>query len=475
MQCRQPTTHPTRAPVSAASPLKARGSGAGQRSCSLERAGERRRPTPVRPTGRFATLPRHVAIGQAARRSEWSCWRGRAAIPTRSGRAASIRRSCPRRDAPLSTASASPTVEINNTFYRMPAEAMLARWADEVPDASLRAQGAAADHAPAAPQRPSGDVAEFLRRAAVARRRSSGRSSSSCRRTSRRTCRGCGDFLGAAARRAGRRLRVPPPVLVRRRGLRGAARARRGALHRRHRRGRSPARRDGGLGLPAPAARRLRRRRPERLGEAHRGAAAGRAPTSSSSTRTRRPARNSPRASPSSGRRRGNRARHRGDVRQVRAPQGAAREGGRAPERAAGVLRQARVQGDAGAGARTRPRPVRAAPLRGPAARGAPPALRLPARGRRGAQVLGGPEGALAQSRRQAARGPHRGPSVRVRVLRGRDPGEAVRCRRGDRLGLRRVFARRGSRVLLPRSRGGRAAGSSPAWRKASSASSSAA
>lgn len=27
-----------------------------------------------------------------------------------------------------------PTVEINNTFYRMPAEAMLARWAGEVPD-----------------------------------------------------------------------------------------------------------------------------------------------------------------------------------------------------------------------------------------------------------------------------------------------------------------------------------------------------
>ena len=26
------------------------------------------------------------------------------------------------------------TVEINNTFYRMPAEAMLARWAEEVPE-----------------------------------------------------------------------------------------------------------------------------------------------------------------------------------------------------------------------------------------------------------------------------------------------------------------------------------------------------
>jgi uncharacterized protein YecE (DUF72 family) len=61
-----------------------------------------------------------------------------------------------------------PTVEINNTFYRMPAEDMLARWATEVPDRfafTLKA-----------PQRithqkrlkeAEGDVAEFLRRAAA--------------------------------------------------------------------------------------------------------------------------------------------------------------------------------------------------------------------------------------------------------------------------------------------------------------------
>jgi uncharacterized protein YecE (DUF72 family) len=61
-----------------------------------------------------------------------------------------------------------PTVEINNTFYRMPDEGMLARWAGEVPDHfafTLKA-----------PQRithqkrlkeAEGDVAEFLRRAAV--------------------------------------------------------------------------------------------------------------------------------------------------------------------------------------------------------------------------------------------------------------------------------------------------------------------
>jgi uncharacterized protein YecE (DUF72 family) len=61
-----------------------------------------------------------------------------------------------------------PTVEINNTFYRMPAEALLSRWAGEVPDAftfTLKA-----------PRRithvkrlkdPESTVAEFIRRAAL--------------------------------------------------------------------------------------------------------------------------------------------------------------------------------------------------------------------------------------------------------------------------------------------------------------------
>ena len=83
------------------------------------------------------------------------------------------------------------------------------------------------------------------------------------------------------------------------------------------------------------------------------------------------------------------------------------------------------------------------------------PALRLPARGRRRAQVVGGAERAVAESCRQAARGPDRGPSVRLRVVRGRDPGEAVRRGRGDRLGLRRLLARRGPGVFLPRPRRG--------------------
>ena len=41
-----------------------------------------------------------------------------------------------------------PTVEINNTFYRIPAPAMLTRWADEVPaDFTFTLKGIAAHHA----------------------------------------------------------------------------------------------------------------------------------------------------------------------------------------------------------------------------------------------------------------------------------------------------------------------------------------
>ena len=61
-----------------------------------------------------------------------------------------------------------PTVEINNTFYRMPAEDLLKRWAGEVPDGFTFALKA--------PQRIThikrlkevgADVAEFIRRAGV--------------------------------------------------------------------------------------------------------------------------------------------------------------------------------------------------------------------------------------------------------------------------------------------------------------------
>lgn len=61
-----------------------------------------------------------------------------------------------------------PTVEINNTFYRMPAEAMLARWATEVPADfafTLKAPRRITHEKRLAEA--GADVAEFLRRAAV--------------------------------------------------------------------------------------------------------------------------------------------------------------------------------------------------------------------------------------------------------------------------------------------------------------------
>ncbi len=59
-----------------------------------------------------------------------------------------------------------PTVEINNTFYRMPAEAMLARWAGEVPDRfefTLKAPRRITHEKRLKEAEP--DVAEFVRRA----------------------------------------------------------------------------------------------------------------------------------------------------------------------------------------------------------------------------------------------------------------------------------------------------------------------
>jgi len=59
-----------------------------------------------------------------------------------------------------------PTVEINNTFYRMPAEAMLARWAEEVPENfvfTLKAPRRITHEKRL--REAEADVAEFLRRA----------------------------------------------------------------------------------------------------------------------------------------------------------------------------------------------------------------------------------------------------------------------------------------------------------------------
>ena len=84
--------------------------------------------------------------------------------------------------------------------------------------------------------------------------------------------------------------------------------------------------------------------------------------------------------------------------------------------------------------------------LRHPEARGEPPALRLPAGDGRGAAELGGAQGAEPRSRREAAGGPGRGPSDRLRRLRGDHPQGAVRRRHRDALGPRHLDARRATR-----------------------------
>src|SRR5882724_11200135 len=67
--------------------------------------------------------------------------------------------------------------------------------------------------------------------------------------------------------------------------------------------------------------------------------------------------------------------------------------------------------------------------LRGAEARGAAAALRPAPRDGRGAEELGGAEGAFPARGGEAARGSRRGPPHRVRRLRGRDPDRQLRRR----------------------------------------------
>ena len=75
-----------------------------------------------------------------------------------------------------------PTVEINNTFYRMPNAKMLRSGARRCPRLHVRAQGAAADHASEAARDCADEVNYFLEVAAELGPKL-GRSCSSCRRT----------------------------------------------------------------------------------------------------------------------------------------------------------------------------------------------------------------------------------------------------------------------------------------------------
>ena len=135
------------------------------------------------------------------------------------------------------------------------------------------------------------------------------------------------------------------------------------------------------------------------------------------------------------------------------------------------LSRQARLRPHRRAGRQRPPRLRRR--LRRPEARRPPAALRLPPRDRRRARELGGDQGPEPRARREAPRGPRRGPPARLRRLRGHDRQGRLRRRRGHRLGPRPLgspratpppaCARAGS-TSPSRARSSRAAGTSCAW-----------
>jgi hypothetical protein len=107
---------------------------------------------------------------------------------------------------------------------------------------------------------------------------------------------------------------------------------------------------------------------------------------------------------------------------------------------------QARLPEDRRTQRRHRRRARAARAVRDPEARRHPPALRLPAGGRRGAEVVGGDQGPVAGSGRQAAVGRGRGPPAGLWRLRGHDPQGPVRRRHGAAVGPRLLVARTGLR-----------------------------
>ena len=111
---------------------------------------------------------------------------------------------------------------------------------------------------------------------------------------------------------------------------------------------------------------------------------------------------------------------------------------------------------------------ARAVAVRRAEACGAAAALRLAARARRGAQVLGRAQRALARSRRQAHGGGGGRSPVRLRLVRGRDSRQAIWCGQRDRLGLRGVFARRRAAVLPSATAAPRSSACAASWPPAS-------
>src|SRR5437764_3028791 len=120
----------------------------------------------------------------------------------------------------------------------------------------------------------------------------------------------------------------------------------------------------------------------------------------------------------------------------VGTPRGGARRGARwpsgsarchEPPRPRTLRRQAHLYAHPRAARRSGAGAYRSVAVRRAETRGAAAALRLSPGTRRGVEILGGSQGSFARRARQAHGDRGRGPSVRLRLVRGCDSGEAIR------------------------------------------------
>ena len=180
------------------------------------------------------------------------------------------------------------TVEINNTFYRMPKASVLEAWAAEVPADFQFVLKAPQQITHIQRLKDAGDSVAYLLEVAGALKERLGPLLFQLPPNFKKDAPRLREFLALLPPRAPRGVRVPPSVVVRRRGLRAAARSSGGAVHRRG--GGRPGgsvRGDRGLGLSAAAAARLRRRGAEDVGRSGCGSKTGGTRSCSSSTRTK--------------------------------------------------------------------------------------------------------------------------------------------------------------------------------------------
>ena len=183
------------------------------------------------------------------------------------------------------------TVELNNTFYRMPTARAIAGWDQDTPAGFVFALKV--------PQQ----ITHFARLRAVAKplrvlprhgRRARRQARSAPPPAAAELPEGCRPSArlpraGASVRPHGGR--VPPLLVVRRRGVRDPPRPERGPLRRRHRGRHHARRRDRGLRLPAPSRSRLQAGGARPGGRGPPRARSGATRSCTSSTRSRGPAR----------------------------------------------------------------------------------------------------------------------------------------------------------------------------------------